>query len=156
MRWMYDKSPGVPLCFSNCVRELCFRSIKRENPGICGKFSMYVILMNLGTIQMSQSYQICWLCCAPHKDLFFCNYVQWYYLDSSDKSRCCSRIYLFYTLHLSECHCIQTKTVVKMWNKRIRNKKTVDIFSWSISWEWFLKFSISTRRWITITDISVM
>ena len=53
------------------------------------------ILMNLGTIKICKSYQICWLHCTPREDFFFRNYVQWHYLDSSEKWRSCSRIYFF-------------------------------------------------------------
>ena len=54
-----------------------------------------VILRNLGTIRRCKSYQICWLFCTSWEYLFFRNYVQGCYLDSSDKLRSCSRIYFF-------------------------------------------------------------
>ena len=47
------------------------------------------ILINLGTIRiykLDQTFSFYFLCYRTWEDLFFLDYVQWYYLDSSDKS----------------------------------------------------------------------
>ena len=50
------------------------------------------ILMNLGTIWINKLDQTFLLCCTTWEDLSFRDYVQWYNLDSSGKSRSCRSI----------------------------------------------------------------